>query len=188
VIATQQYEAFYSSIQRFYEEGYIPTKDGIYTPLADQSEASIISAGYYQWKLFEAQPGNFIIQASVHVNTESADGGCGFIFHVLSTGLGSHKVIYFGKDGFVRYFSYLSNHTTSKLVDPALASDPSGVKLTLIVYEDKVIFLVNDQEVLTALVTPRDEAGLGLVMVSGSNKDARTNCDFDNIVLWTFKQ
>lgn len=72
------------------------------------------------------------------------------------------------------------------MIDRAIITDPTAIKFTLIVYEKKVFFLVNDKLTLSVDITPTKTAGLGLVMFSDSRKSIRTTCSFKNIDLWTF--
>lgn len=189
LIATQQYEAFYPSIEEYYQAGYISTKDGTYTSLEDYTVSSPFGAGFYQWELFDTQASQFILQTIVSIDTQSRDGGCGFIFHYSDTStVGTQKVIYLRKDGYVGYFIHTWDFDTPfAMVDRALIADLTKIKLTLIVYEKKTLLLVNNKLAISINITPTKNAGLGLATFSDSEKDIRTTCSFKNIDLWTFE-
>lgn len=187
LIATQQYEAFYPSIEEYYQAGYISTKEGAYTSLEDQTVSSSL-AGIFQWLPLDALASQFILQATVSLDTKSKEGGCGFVFHYSDTStVGTQKVIYLEKDGYVGYFTQTWRiNNPFAMIDRALIVDLTKIKLTLIVYEKKTFFLVNDKLAISLDTTPTKNAGLGLATFSDSKKDIRTTCSFKNISLWNF--
>lgn len=79
--ATQQYESFFSLVEKFSDEGLISSVNGEYYPLDDYSN-SLAQSGYYNWATYDvAKPTNFILQAKVKIanaTTENASkSGCG---------------------------------------------------------------------------------------------------------------
>ena len=191
--ATQKVEGFLVSLQEYYDLGYISTMDGTYKSLGNLEVESPEFAGYYQWMIFDSKPLNFILQASVLIDTQSRNGGCGFVFQLFYYGENSrsnkHRIVYLGKDQYANYFFSrgLPSGFDHHYLESVQPSESTEIPLTLIVYGNKMNFIVQDQLGLSENFELINNASIGLVAISGS-MDTNTRCQFKNIILWTLPE
>ena len=184
--ATQQYENLSAWVQRFHEEGLLPSVDGQYYPLADYSN-SFAKSGYYNWDFQEdIQPANFIIQARVTlVNATSENlfkSACGFVFDDFFSNHG----VFFALDGNASYRTEGMDRG-SKYLDATLLEKPEGVQLTLILYNKALLFYVNDQLALSGITVYGGPFSLGPSVLSGTSEGFGTRCDFTEMSVWEIK-
>jgi len=208
IAATQQYESFFSWVQKFSDEGLIPSTEGKYVALDDFSDATSTKQsfrieffagtshkGSYAYTPYDNKATNFIIQADVKMTAvgDEKDGGCGFAFWKTDN-IGTGRAIFFFQDGRAFYAEpSFGAAKQSNYVDAALGADPAGVKLTLLVINDTLNFYVNDRlgmsrESVSALhYTANSTIPVGLLgpaVASGTTEKITTRCVFTNMVLW----
>jgi hypothetical protein len=198
--ATQQYEDFMASIQKFHEAGQIPTIDGDYQRLNDFSDELAMTYGY-QWTPTGLNPKDFVIRADFawEVANQKNYSGCGYVFrqesesHYYITALDALNGMFFsytqlgsnpGGPGTVLNFT-VPAAKRSKL--PDLGDNPYQATFTLIVNEFKAYTYVNDeffaehnlkQNILT------NPGPLSFMVLTGSATDFGTRCKISNVEIW----
>jgi hypothetical protein len=183
-VATRQYEDLVALVDRYYDAGVLPSVLGRFYRIEDFSR-SLAKKGNYEWVTRDGGVGNFIVRADVVMETAdrpSSQSGCGFVFS--DSGKETHDFVFLRQDGYASYgLSGLSltNKYYGKLGNPA------AFKMTLLVYENKLRLIVDDKEIIAYdnLVYVEGFKGLwGPAVLSGSNEDFGTRCDFANIEVW----
>lgn len=186
----------------------ITSTEGKYVALGDFSDATSTKKavrmeffagtshkGSYAYTPYDNKATNFIIQADVKMTAvgDEKDGGCGFAFWKTDN-IGTGRAIFFFQDG--RAFYAEPSFGAAKqfnYIDAALATDPAGVNLTLLVNNDTLNFYVNDrlgmsrESVSTLAHTANSKIPLGLLgpaVASGTTEKITTRCVFTNMVLW----
>ena len=180
--ATQKYESFQSSLEKFASDGIIPSLEGEYHSLDDYSK-SLAKSGYFNWATYdEFKPTNFIIQAKVKIANATTENvfksGCGFVFEDVF----SNHALFFALDGNANYRTG-GRDRGSKYVDATLFQNPEGVRLTVILYNKSLLFYVNDQKAITQTVYG-GPFSVGPSILSGTSEGFGTRCDFTEVALW----
>jgi hypothetical protein len=180
--ATQQYDSFYTWVEKFSAEGSIPSAKGKYNPMDDFSD-SFAKSGYFTWATYtNLESTNFILQAKVKIanaTTEnSSKSGCGFVF--MDTF--SNHALFFALDGNANYRTN-GGDRGSKYVDKTLYENLDGVTLTVLLNDKALSFYVNDKKAITQTVYGGPFYA-GPAILSGTSEGFGTRCDFSEIVLW----
>ena len=181
LVATQQYETFMERIQQFYEQGYILSTKGSYQHLEDYSD-SYAKAEYYQWKQVVADAKSFILRSDLTMQTVNLTfprGGCGFIIHGFDMLMLSQK-------GNVYKFDPIFGVGNSNYLGESF--NPWSVEIVLIYSEENAWLFVDGKEKLKANLTYPSTNDLAFAVISGSNDDYGTRCDFKNIDFWTIEE
>ena len=183
IAATQQYEDFYVWLEKFSNEGIIPSVNGTYRSYKDISQ-SLAQQAYFTWELQNSFVStNFIAQAKVTIanatNENIFKSGCGFVFEEF---FATHAV-FFSLDGNANYRTD-GRDRGSKYLDSTLFENPEGVTLTLVLYNKALLFYVNDRLALSQIVIYGENFKVGPSTLSGTSEGFGTRCDFTNIVLW----
>jgi hypothetical protein len=189
--STAQIAGFYQVIEKLQAEGVLGDTKGELYQLDDytRSEAQI---NYLFWEPTEYDATNFVFAAKMDWSSASMianwdASGCGLVF-----GLKSHSQYnfsYLGLDGFV-YSSRLTNDVWKPLAykrwgKPDLPDGQAHFMMT--VWEKHIQIYIND-----ALVSSMQDGGytpgdIALSVVSGTNKDWGTRCNFSDVMLYIFE-
>lgn len=189
LIATQQYEAFVSRLQKYVDAKYISSTKGTYQSLGDHS-LSLAKQGGYQTEMNGVDVKNFIVRSDVTLQAASrtsARSGCGFVFSRFEfKPLGDAQIMLFlGQNGtaynVLSGYEFNSNHYNT-------IPNPAEVELTLIVDGVTAHLLVNDREMIKWAPLKDITTDWGFAVISGSNEDYGSKCDFKNIDYWVIEE
>lgn len=191
VAATQRAKEIKDQVQAYYEKGYLSTTEGQYRQIDDFSY-DWAQLGWYRPFPVQGSVSDFIMSA--HFRWDSAFqnsdvSGCGFIFGVQPNSdhyavfLDRTKVLFLITDreqGFSKPVSPIRGTGTVKFDYPAEAD------FTLVV-NDAYAYVLVDEEVVgeyTLAQSRSPEGGLGLTVLSGTNRDYGTHCEMTDVRLW----
>lgn len=179
-------------IKDLYDNKFISTTDAEYYRL-DDMEANWAQLFWYKWWDTGFNAANFVLQADVEWDSASNianwfHSGCGFVYNIQDRD--NHNLIYLGMDGYAyssRFekgiYTTLPHGYYGKLKTP---SDKG--KLTLIVEDRWVTFLVNDKKAVHFEDTHIGSGNIATTLVSGTNKGYGTHCRFENLELWVLPE
>ena len=189
--ATQTAEELNAEVQGFYDKGYLNTREGRFTVLDDFSY-DWAQLGWYNWLPLKGTASDFFL--SGHFKWDSAFknsdiSGCGFIFGLQPNK--DHYAVFLDR---AKIFFLITDHALgySKPVSPTRGTGsvkfdyPAEADFTLIVKDAYAYVLVNDKVVgeYTLAQSRSMQGGLGLTVLSGTNKDYGTHCEMSNLHLW----
>jgi hypothetical protein len=184
LVATQQYEAFLPLVQKYFDAGYIPSMNGTYYQLDDYSD-SLAKRGNYQWATLGMNVTNFIIKSRVTMSTankSAPETGCGIVFRTIGNFLQAVYIAQDDKAYFVVHNQINDQHYFNEIPNPA------EFELILIINERYIKFYIDGKEALVYETYIDTHAGdLGFTVISGSNEDYGSRCDFKNTELWVIK-
>jgi hypothetical protein len=189
--ATQQVEALGAKAKEYFDLGYISSAKGSYDKLEDY-EDSWAQIGWYQWLPTGYSPTNFILTTDVAWKSASRTpdpSGCGFVFRLQDND--DHYLSFISVDGYVYAWSSVGNVTKSMGRGYYGSAKQAGsARLTLIMEDDEYRILVDDKliKTITGFAGKLSTGDIGFTLVSGTNKDYGTNCEFTNIELWSIEQ
>ena len=189
--ATERAEELNAEVQEYFEKGYLATTEGRFREMEDFSY-EWAQLGYYNWLPLRDSASDFFLSA--HFKWDSAFknsdiSGCGFIFGLqpnddhYAVFLDRQKVLFLITDltvGFSRPVSPTRGTGVVKFDYPAEAD------FTLIV-NDAYAYVLVDGEVVgeyTLAQSRLAKGGLGLTVLSGTNRDYGTRCEMTNLHLW----
>jgi len=188
LVATQQYETFFSKLQKYVDAEYISTTNGKYQNLGDHS-LSLAKQGYFQWGMNGVNVKNFIVRSDVTMQTASrtiSRSGCGFVFSRMRGASGESQIMLFlGQNGTA--YSVMDGYEMHKNYYD-IVPNPGEVELTLIVDGDKARLLVNDRAMIKWAPLRDITTDWGYSLISGSNEDFGTKCEFRNIDYWIIEE
>lgn len=181
-----------AEIQKYFDEGYIGTTDGRFKKLDDFSEKWAQLNWYTRWLLNETAT-DFVF--SGHFKWSSASktpdpSGCGIVYAMqddnsdYSVFLDQAGIIYL-RSKFGHGYRVGRTRGTGKIT----IKEPFEADFTLIVY-DHYSYVLVDGEVVGEYTLPQSdllEGGLGIAILSGTNKGYGTSCEITNMHLWTPK-
>ena len=184
--ATQQYEVILSSVEKFVEEGLIPSipsASGRYHPMKDDS-ISFAKTAYFTWITYDQfEASNFIIQARATIANETVENafksGCGFVFKDAF----SNHAVFFSLDGNANYRTD-GYDRGSNYLDSTLFENPDGVLLTVLLSNKAMRFYVNDRLALHDITVYGGPFEMGPAVLSSTSEGFGTRCDFTQISIW----
>ncbi len=184
-------DTFIGIIDDLYKEGMIPTDKGDFYYI-DDFEAEWAQMYWYQWHyVADMEIKNFVIRAklsweSASPTPEWADSGCGCVFREQNPE--NHLKANVALDGAVYVNGYLNDKWLSYGKKSFSRHSTKGsAYLTIIADEKKVSVMVDDEMMATydnVLIT--DPGFLAYVVVSGTNKDYGTRCNFEEGEIYIF--
>ncbi len=189
--ATQQAEELNVIVQEYFEKGYLATTDGRFRELEDFSY-DWAQLGWYRPFLIQDGVGDFFLSA--HFKWDSAFknsdiSGCGFIFGIQPND--DHYAVFLDRQ---KVFFLITDHRVgfSKPVSPTRGTGivkfdyPAEADFTLIVKGAYAYVLVNGEvsAEYTLAQSRSSKGGIGLTVLSGTNKDYGTRCEMTNMHLW----
>jgi len=189
--ATQQAEELNVIVQEYFEKGYLATTDGRFRELEDFSY-DWAQLGYYNWLPLRDSASDFFLSA--HFKWDSAFknsdiSGCGFIFGLQPND--DHYAVFLDRQ---KVLFLITDHTVgfSRPVSPTRGTGivkfdyPAEADFTLIVKGAYAYVLVNGEvsAEYTLAQSRSSKGGIGLTVLSGTNKDYGTRCEMTNMHLW----
>ena len=192
--ATQQYEDFFSLVQKYHNAGQISTTEGEYVELDDYQD-EVATKLSYAWAETGVTAKNFIVRADFEwsnaINTANISG-CGFVYRVQSNQ--DHYLIILDAFSGVKLASSTDRGTYSmgspqngdqKISD--FDPDPYHATFTLIVNELKTYVYVNDvyqgeYKLLDYRIT--DSGPLANAVLSATDVGYGTRCKMTNVRAW----
>jgi len=193
--ATERAEELNAEVQEYFEKGYLATTEGRFRELDDFSY-DWAQLGWY--KPFPIQDGVSDFFLSAHFQWDSAlknsdIAGCGFIFGVQPNN--DHYAVFLDRQ---KVFFLITDNRLgfSKPVGPTRGTGivkfdyPAEADLTLIVKDAYAYVLVNGEvsAEYTLAQSRSSKGGIGLTVLSGTNKDYGTRCEMTNLHLWLPKK
>lgn len=197
--ATQQYEEFFSLVQKYYDAGQISTTNGEYVEL-NNYQHEIANKLSYEWAETGVSAKNFIVSADFEwsnaINTANTSG-CGFVFRVQESNQDHYLIILDSLSG-VKLASSTDRGTYSigspqngdeKISD--FGPGPYQATFTLVVNELKTYVYVNDvyqgeYKLLDYRIT--DSGPLGTAVLSAASEGYGTRCKMTNVRAWIIDQ
>jgi hypothetical protein len=179
--------------QAYFEQGYLESSDGRFKEYDDFNE-EWAQLGWYSWWPMDQTVRDFYLTAHFKWSSayRNADiSGCGFAFAIEPDD--DHYALFLdrAKVYFVdtaRYYSTLSPVRGTGRVDFGNPFDePVEADFTLIVTGTTAYVLVDDVLVGEYVLSQSKNlrGGLGLTLLSGTNKDFGTRCEMTSIHVWT---
>lgn len=190
-LATQQSGLVMEIVQRLVASGDLPSSDGAFHALKDFKE-EWAQLNWYKWWETGFSPVNFAIAAHAKMTSASdkanwPDSGCGFVFAEKDGD--NHNLAYLAMDGYVYVSGQHNNQWRTLAVKRygRLPTPSSEADIALVVYNQRIFFFVNGQQVVSVTDRAMVTGDLNLSMFSGTNKDFGTRCEMTNIGLLVFK-
>ncbi|HET6823094.1 MAG TPA: hypothetical protein VFH34_10615 [Anaerolineales bacterium] len=189
--ATERAEELNAEAQEYFEKGYLATPDGSFRELEDFS-FDWAQLGFYRPFLIQDSVGDFFLSA--HFKWDSAfrnsdTSGCGFIFGVQPND--DHYAVFLDRQ---RVLFLITDNTVgfSRPVTPTRGTGivkfdyPAEADFTLIVKGAYAYVLVNGEVVgeYTLALSRSSKGGVGVTVLSGTNRDFGTRCEMTNLHLW----
>ena len=193
--ATQRAEELNAKVQDYFGKGYLTTIEGRFRELDDFS-FDWAQLGWYRPFPIQDSVGDFFLSA--HFKWDSAFrnsdiSGCGFIFGVQPND--DHYAVFLDRQ---KVFFLITDNTVgfSRPVTPTRGTGtvnfdyPAEADFTLIVKGVYAYVLVNGEvSAEYSLAQSRSaEGGIGLTVLSGTNKDYGTRCEMTELLLWLPKE
>ena len=189
--ATERAEALDAEVKAYFEKGYLATTDGSFRELDDFSY-DWAQLGWYNWLPIQDEVSDFYLSA--HFQWDSAFknsdiSGCGFIFGLQPND--DHYAVFLDRQKI--FFLITDNRVGfSKPVGPTRGTGivkfdyPAEADFTLIVKDAYAYVLVdgNVSAEYTLAQSRSSKGGVGLTVLSGTNKDYGTRCEMTNLHLW----
>ena len=178
---------FDKTIEKLLKEGVI-SGDGSTTYYGDYTD-EWAQIGWYQWLDFE-NANRFVFSANVTWNSASDkpnnfESGCGVIFN--NSGGENHLIASIRMDGFVYFNGYRSNRYLSYgnyRYGKGLIN--GSADFVLVVDNDKAIVYVDGNRIVRKAELPVMGDNVGLVTLSGTNRDYGTRCIWKDIFFYTW--
>jgi hypothetical protein len=190
--ATQHAEDLNAEIQVYSEKGYLASTNGSFKELPDFNEAWA-QLGWYSWWQLNYTVKDFYMKAHFKWSSayRSADiSGCGFVFAEQENGdhyavfLDRAKVYFVDTGYYVEPFGPTRGTGLVSFDNPA--DHPVEADFTLIV-KDAYAYVLVDEELVGEYTLSQSKVlrgGLGLSLLSGTNKDYGTRCEMTNLHIW----
>lgn len=182
---------FLETIDMLIEDGKIPSDDGDFY-YADDFSVDWAQMYWYQWYyVLDEEVRNFVVRTNISWSSASntpqwADSGCGFVFRekdeqnhlkanlaldgsVYINGYANNKFISYGKKSF-------ASHSTKGEAEFVLVANDGTVSIYI---DGRPIHTASDVLIV-------DPGMLAYVVVSGTNKDYGTRCDFNDMEFFIF--
>jgi hypothetical protein len=189
--ATERAQKRNAEVQEYFEKGYLTTTEGTFRELDDFS-FDWAQLGYYRPFPIQDSVGDFFLSA--HLKWDSAFknsdiSGCGFMFGVQPNN--DHYAVFLDRQ---KVFFLITDNTVgfSKPVSPTRGTGivnfdyPAEADFTLIVKDAYAFVLVNGKNLAeyTLALSRASKGGIGLTVLSGTNRDYGTRCEMTNLHLW----
>jgi hypothetical protein len=189
--ATQHAEELDAEAQAYHEKGYLSTTDGKFRELDDFSY-DWAQLGWYNWLPLPVSASDFFLSAhfkwdSAYRNSDTS--GCGFIFSLQENE--DHYAVFLDR---MEVLFLMTDRSLGVSRPVGLTRGTGNVKFdypaeadfTLIVKDAYAYVLVNDEVVgeYTLAQSRPLQGGIGLTVLSGTNKDFGTRCEMTKLHLW----
>jgi hypothetical protein len=191
IAGTQRVEELNAEVQGYFDKGYVSTTEGTFLEL-DDFGYEWARLGVYKTFLVQDSVGDFFMSA--HFKWDSAFknsniSGCGFVFGIQENE--DHYAVFLDRQK-VLFLITDSQAGFSKPVGPTRGTGtvkfdyPAEADFTLIVKGAYAYVLVNGEvsAEYTLAQSRSPKGGVGLTVLSGTNKDYGTRCEMTNLHLW----
>jgi len=188
-------EDFNAEAQSYFDNGYTTTADGKIQEFRDFSY-DWAKLYYYNWLPLGVEVSDFYMTAHFKWSSayRNADlSGCGFLFAIQDNGdhyavfLDKSQILFLYADQTANYSRKISTtRGTGKVKFDNPADTPQEADFTVIVNDTYAYVLVN-KEVVGEYTLSKSKilrGGVGLSVLSGTNKDYGTRCEMTNIHVW----
>jgi hypothetical protein len=192
VTETQSYDDIFSDVQKFKDEGLIPSTDGEYNVLENFSE-TFAQRGYLNYLYYDFTVKHFVYKAHVKWSTSddtSDTSGCGIVFAVEPKGDSNNYYgvvldksrIYFS----TTYGGYYYDMGKSRGKGTLSFGNPAAADFTMLVYDYKAYVYVDGEFIGEyTLSKDRELSGhFGYGIISGTNHSYGTRCEITNSRIW----
>ncbi len=187
--ATQESADQQALIQKLFDGDFISTTNWRHDSLISYSD-EWAKLGWYSWKpVPSSTSADFIIRTDVSWESASNtpdDSGCGFVFREQPNK--DHYVIYIAMNGYLQAAHNLSSNWVN-MGDAYYGKGSLSAKhnLTLVVSGNTFSVLVDDKFIrkYSGFKDKLTSGELAYTVISGTNKDFGTRCQFENTQLWT---
>jgi hypothetical protein len=189
--ATKRAEERQAEVQQYFDKGYLATTDGRFKELEDFSY-DWAQLGWYNWLPLRDSASDFLLSAHFKWNSalkNSDTAGCGIIFGLQPND--DHYAVFLDR---TKVLFLITDHTLgfSRPVSPTRGTGkvkfdyPAEADFTLIVKDAYTYVLVDGQVVgeYTLAQSRAAKGGIGLTVLSGTNKDYGTHCEMTDLRLW----
>lgn len=185
-------DAMLAQVQKFKEEGHIPTTDGELIKINDFNE-TFAQLAYYQAYPTDLELENFIFAGHLKWSTATAtddNSACGILFGGQPDS--SDYAVFLDKSRV--YFSSSTATTNVELGKTSGTgrinfSNPAEADFSLVVYQTHAYVYVDGEFIgeytLSSSKPLRGVFGYGII--SGTNKDYGTRCEITNAAVWSLK-
>lgn len=187
--ATEQAEELQTLIQDFYDQGYVSSLEGEFTPL-DDFFAEWPQIGWYQWWPSGDGYEDFVFKAHFNWSTASAtpdESGCGIVFGIQEND--DHYAVFLDRSRILFLMARGSNvYLVGKTRGPGRTNfgNPAEADFVVSVKGQSAYVQVEGEVTEYTLSADQPSAGeFGLTLLSGTNKDYGTRCEMTNVILWT---
>lgn len=191
--ATQRMGELQAEAQSYFDQGYLETVEGRFKEYDDFRE-EWAQLGWYSWWTLGQTVKDFYMTAHFKWTSayRQADlSGCGFAFAIqgddehYAVFLDRSKVYFVETGQYYRPFGPTRGTGRVNFENPF--DQPVEADFTLIVRATSAYVLV-DQELVGEYTLSQSKnlrGGLGLTLLSGTNKDFGTRCEMTNLHVWT---
>ena len=191
--ATQRVGELQEEAQSYFEQGYLESPDGQFEEYDDFNE-EWAQLGWYSWWPMSQTVRDFYLTAHFKWSSayRNADiSGCGFAFAIepdddhYAVFLDQAKVYFVDTTQY--YWTLSPVRGTGRVEFGNPFDEPVETDFTLIVKGTTAYVLVDDVLVGEYVLSQSKNlrGGLGLTLLSGTNKDYGTRCEMTNIHVWT---
>jgi hypothetical protein len=176
-------------IDTLVQDSFLTTNKGEYERLDDltRSEAMI---NYYNWDMIPYFAKDFVIDTDLTWESASDkanwwNSGCGFVFRLDDSG--KHYLIFLALDGNVYWYRNdgAGIYSVKQGYFGKLDNMAGSAHFTMAVEDKLVTVLIDGKKVFSSLNAVYEGLGLGYTLVSGTNKDFGTQCDWTNTYIWS---
>jgi hypothetical protein len=194
--ATQEIEEWNAEVQAYFDAGYLPTSKGKLLRYVDFTAEWAQLNWYKPSRTFNIKVGNFLMSGHfkwLSAYRQADTSGCGFLFGVQQDDdhygviLDRSKILFIDMDYSYGYYRPMGTTRGTGRVNFGNPFDhPMEADFSLIVKDTYAYVFVNKELVGEyTLARSRSTYGyLGLAVLSGTNKDFGTRCEFTNLRVW----
>jgi len=194
LVATEQYDKVFAQVQKYYDEGYLPSLNGEYIEMDDFKE-DWAQMDWYRWWWFDdsLDVSTFMMQG--HFSWSSAlsnpeISGCGFVFSIDVDG-GSAYAVFLDQSRILFLDPRGYSVGTTKGTGRVKFSLPAEADFSLIVNEDlKRAYVFVDERFIGEYSFPEGteiSGTVGFSILSGTNRDYGTRCAITDTKLWVIE-
>jgi hypothetical protein len=185
-------DALLAQVQKFKEEGHIPTTDGELIRFDDFSQ-TFSQLGYYQAYPTDLELENFVFAGHLKWSTATAtddNSACGILFGAQPDNSDyamflDKSRVYFSSST-ARFYSELGKTSGTGRVS---FGNPADADLSLVVYQTHAYVYVDGEFIgeYTLSSSKPLKGVFGYGIISGTNKDYGTRCEITNAAVWSLK-
>jgi hypothetical protein len=189
--ATERAEELNAEVLNYFEKGYVTTTVGRFRELDDFS-FDWAQLGWYRQFPVQSSVGDFFMSARFEWDSafkNSDISGCGFVFGIQPNN--DHYAVFLDRQ---KVFFLITDSAVgfSKPVSPTRGTGivkfdyPAEADFTVIVKAAYAYVLVNGEvsAEYTLAQSRSPEGGVGVTVLSGTNRDYGTRCQMTNLHLW----